>query len=167
MPCYHFTYHGHGTWMPDRAAGYVHRTRGLMSADPAMAQRYRRNQREPSVDFSEVQLHLLIDTIRLTTSHLDIRVHAIGADKTHIHVVVSWKGDRSFTGIRSSIRYAMTRALNQRFARRTWFSDQPSRKRVRNREHFNQLVTDYLPRHPIHWVEPSIAGRLRRPGADA
>jgi hypothetical protein len=43
MPCYLFTYHGHGTWLPDHARGYVRRKVGVLAADVEMARNYRGN----------------------------------------------------------------------------------------------------------------------------
>ena len=43
MPCYLFTYHGYGTWLPDRSRGYVRRKEGILPTDEApMAECYRK-----------------------------------------------------------------------------------------------------------------------------
>ena len=53
----------------------------------------------------------------------------------------------------------MTMRLNEQIAGRTWFSDSPSRKRVRDHEHFDYLVLSYLPSHDgLSWVN----GETRR-----
>lgn len=49
--------------------------------------------------------------------------------------------------MRASIRRALSTKLNQRFERRDWFADSPSRKRVREHEHFDYLMLSYLPDH--------------------
>ena len=57
--------------------------------------------------------------------------------------------------MRTSIRSALSRALNKQFGSRGtegWFSDSPSRKRVRDQEHFDYLVLEYLPGHSRSWV---------------
>ena len=55
--------------------------------------------------------------------------------------------------MRASIRSALTRALTEAFGKRKWFSDTPSRKRVRDQEHFDYLILEYIPKHKgITWV---------------
>ena len=41
MPCYHFTFHGYGTWMPDEDDGYVLRGKGHQPQDTVKAAQYR------------------------------------------------------------------------------------------------------------------------------
>jgi hypothetical protein len=43
MPCYLFTYHAYGSWMPDRVEGYVRRGQGILPRDTQMASLYYRN----------------------------------------------------------------------------------------------------------------------------
>ena len=66
----------------------------------------------------------------------------------------------------------MTRRLNRDKQRRTWFSEKASRKRVLNREHFDHLMTTYLPSHS-EWkwseahglfLEAEIEDRIEEPG---
>lgn len=153
MPCYLLTYHGYATWMPDHRRGYVHRTDGLKSSDPAMAQNYRRQMQERPVAFTPEMQRLLIDTARAAGSYLDARIHAVATEPTHVHVLVSWHGDRPWVRLRASVRSAMTRELNHRIGKRTWFADSPSRKRVGDRAHFEYLTSRYLPKHAVCWVE--------------
>lgn len=37
MPVYLFTFHSHGSWLPDRTQGYTRRQQGILPADPYMA----------------------------------------------------------------------------------------------------------------------------------
>jgi hypothetical protein len=79
--------------------------------------------------------------------------------------------------MRTSIRSAMSRAMNKTFGKRDWFSDSPSRKRVRDHEHFDYLALVYLPDHTHSWVrdedraaalerdqhrQPPVASRRKR-----
>jgi hypothetical protein len=52
MPCYLFTYHGHGTWLPDHERGYVRRKEGVLAADLQMASRYRSNFQDNAIEFT-------------------------------------------------------------------------------------------------------------------
>ena len=37
MPCYLFTFHAYGTWMPDREEGFVRREQGILPPDEELA----------------------------------------------------------------------------------------------------------------------------------
>ena len=154
MPCYHFTYHGYATWMPDRPRGYVHRTKGLQPRDPHMADRYRNNQRETTKWFGDEQIDVMFDVVREKQEHVNLTVHGMAADATHLHILVSWTSDKSFEKIRAGIMSSVTRALNDRFGKRTWISRNPSRKRVRDFGHFDYLLLEYFPKHLRHWGNP-------------
>jgi len=163
MPCYHFTFHGYGTWMPDRGRGYVRRTRGLQPRDEAMGRLYRGKQREPAAPFERAHVELLFATAREAAGALKAVVHGTGGDRTHVHVAMSWEHERPWKAMRTSLRGALTRALNARFGKRTWFSDSPSRKRVRDHAHFDWLMLEYFPEHRWHWVrEEDRAAAQRR-----
>lgn len=53
MPCFLFTYHAHGTWLPNRSRGYVKRGQGILPPDETMHQRYSQAMKEPKVNFDE------------------------------------------------------------------------------------------------------------------
>jgi len=153
MPCFLFTYHGHATWMPDHRRGYVHRQEGLKPSDPDMAARYRWNQKEPAVEFTPDQLQLAVATARESGSFIHSTIHAVFTEPTHIHVLVSWSHDRAAKSICASIRSAMTRALNDSFESREWFSDSPSHKQVKDLTHFHHLIREYCEKHSgAKWV---------------
>jgi REP element-mobilizing transposase RayT len=163
-----FSYHGHATWMPDRRRGYVHRQRGLQKSDSNMADAYRSKQREPEVAFTRDMQRLMIDTARVAAAHINAITHGIGCEPTHVHVLVSWRTTRSWMSMRKSMRYALTKALNERFGRREWFSDSPSRKHVNGYAHFDYLILEYLPEHKGEsWVreEDLVAAQKRKTGA--
>ena len=147
MPVYLFTFHGRGTWMPDHARGYVHRQRGLQPSDPHLAAAYRSRQHEPEVRFTIEQQKLIVDTAAATGPFLDARVRVVTCDPTHGHVLLSWKHSKGWPAMRRSIRTALSRSLNAIFGKRDWFAENPSRKQVRDFEHFDYLVLAYLPRH--------------------
>ncbi len=154
MPCYLFTYHGHGTWMPDHPRGYVRRKVGILAPDPRMADCYRQNQRVPTADFDISVQRILIDETVRAFHFQGLRGHFIATDHTHLHVLVSWKTPKTWKAVRQSIGTSLTRRLNKEFERRSWFAKQPSRKRVREQQHFEHLVRVYLPRHRgLKWHE--------------
>ncbi|MCK4872789.1 MAG: hypothetical protein KAS72_08705 [Phycisphaerales bacterium] len=147
MPCYLFTFHAYGTWMPDRPQGYVHHTSGLQPRDPAMAERYRAKQAAQMVNFTHQMQQCLVDAAIQAQTHVQTTVHAVATDPTHVHVLVSWNHARTWESIRRSLRHSFSRALNGQFTKRAWFAAQGSRKRIRDHAHFDHLTNVYLPDH--------------------
>lgn len=133
--------------MPDHPRGYVHRTRGLQRSDPNMGEAYRANQRGGTVYLISVMQRTIIATTREAMKHLDAELHAIACEPTHTHVLMSWKHDRVWKSMRGSLQSALSRALNKHFGKREWWAENPSRKRVKDREHFDYLMGEYLPKH--------------------
>jgi len=154
MPCYLFTYHGYGTWLPDHPQGYVRRKEGVLATDVRMAERYRSNQCEKTAEFDPSIQRTMIDAVVGACLHQGLRGHATATDPSHVHVLVSWHSDRSWQLVRRQLRSSITRKLNLDIERRSWFSKQPSRKRVKDRSHFEYLLQTYLPRHRgLKWSE--------------
>ena len=153
MPCFLFTYHGHATWMPDHGRGYVHRQLGLRPSDPDMADRYRWNQKEPTVEFTPEQLLLLVSIARDSGAHIDATIHAVFTEPTHVHVLVSWSSSRKEKSICACIRTAMSRAMNEKYGWHEWFSDNPSRRQILDMQHFKYLIREYCEKHlGAKWV---------------
>ena len=147
MPCYLFTYHAYGSWLPDRKRGYVRRKVGVLATDTRMAECYRRNIKQEVVKFDGQMQQSVIESASEAFKHQSMRGHAIATDPTHVHLLVSWKTDRSWKVVRRCLRTSLTRQLNRQFETRSWFAKQPSRKRIEDREHFEYLIGSYLPRH--------------------
>jgi hypothetical protein len=160
MPCYLFTYHGYGTWMPDRAQGYVKRNRGILAPDSAMAGRYRLAMAEEVVEFtSEIQLAIL-DVVLESREIQRFEVYFVSTEDTHVHLLVGWRDERSWLHMRSIIKSSISRHLNKVFGKREWTSEGGSRKRVKDRSHFDYLVGHYLPKHS-GWKWSPERGRFR------
>lgn len=160
MPCYLFTYHAYGSWLPDHPRGYVQRGRGVLPPDPEMAERYRGKLKQAIVHFdAHVQSHLIEGTLEACTCQ-EVTCHFIATEMTHLHVLVSWEMDRTWQIVRKQIRGNLTRRLNEAFKRQDWFSKSPSRKQVKDQEHFDYLVSSYLPKHSgLKWS--SVKGAHR------
>jgi hypothetical protein len=162
------TLHGHGTWMPDHPRGYVHRAHGLQPPDANMAAHYRARQTSRAVTFDQAAQTLMIEVARDAGPHIHAVVHGIGAESTHVHILMSWAHDRAWKAMRASLRSALSRALNFRIGRRDpegWFSDTPWVSWAEDEEHFDQLVLEYLPDHSRCWVRE--ADRLAAESRDA
>jgi hypothetical protein len=147
MPCYLFTYHTHGSWLPDHPRGYVRRHQGILPPDSVMATRYRANMKQKAVLFDNVVQRLLIDETIIAGTFQQFRCHFLATETTHFHALVSWKTERKWETVRAKLRESLTRRLNQEIRRAEWFSKSPSRKRVKDQRHFDYLVITYLPRH--------------------
>ena len=147
MPCYHFTFHAFGTWMPDKKKGYVKRKKGVLPHDVAMAQQYRANQKQSTVYFSKSHQKEITATLHVAGQHLDAVIHCIAIEPTHFHVIVSWSHEKTCDKMRRSIRSSLTRSLNAKFGKREWFVKSPSRKHVKDHDHFCYLIREYLPSH--------------------
>ena len=154
MPCYLFTYHAHGSWMPDRSRGYVHRGQRVLTSDTRMAKCYRRNLRQTAVSFDgQIQSELLAGT-RAACNCLTVRCHGIATDSSHVHLLVSWQSERRWESVSEAIKTSLSRRLNASVNRQKWFSKGASRKRVRDRAHFEYLMSTYLPDHRgLCWSE--------------
>jgi REP element-mobilizing transposase RayT len=162
MPCYLFTFHAYRSWMPDRPQGYVRRGEGALPPDDKQARWYERHASQAAVLFDQDIQRALIGAAPEAAAHQDFRLHCIATESTHVHVLVSWKDDRTWRRIRTGVKQSMTRTLNRTLGpraglpaategeeaeRRKWFSSGASRKRVRDREDFDYLINEYLPSH--------------------
>lgn len=160
MPAYHFTLHAYGTWLPNKPKGYVHRKQGIQPRDDALARCYRANQKQTTIHFTLDQQHEIAATLRVAGKHLDAIIHCIAIEPTHIHVVISWRHVRDAVSMRSSIKSAISRMLNERFGRRTWLCKGASRKQIKDHDHFCFLIRRYLPCHRgLFWLRE--ADRVR------
>ncbi|MEM6458853.1 MAG: hypothetical protein AAF710_05620 [Planctomycetota bacterium] len=155
MPCYLFTWHTYGSWMPDRPRGYVRRdVDGVLPKDDDAAKAYRERMRGDAVLLSGSEQKQVVAVLRSSAEPLSLRFHAVGVDPTHVHALVSWTDGRGWEAIRRSLRSSLTRGLNERVGKRVWFGRGGSRKRVVQPQHFDRLMRAYLPgHHAVFWRE--------------
>jgi len=147
MRCVLFTWHGYGTWLPDDPRGFVHRQRGLQRPNPTLASKYRQKQRWPAARFDNAHQRLIVETLRDAAGHLEITIHAVGTESTHVHALVSWWHDRTRESVNRSLRRALSLKLKEAFDDRPWFSQGASMKAVTRSDHFDHLLLRYLPAH--------------------
>jgi hypothetical protein len=133
--------------MPDRKRGYVKRKKGILASDDLMADMYRSVMTQDMVEFTgETQL-AIIDTVLESRSKQGFECYYIATEVSHAHLLVGWCDERTWRRMRSIIKSSLTRALSDTFGRREWFVEGGSRKRVKDRKHFEYLVSKYLPQH--------------------
>jgi REP element-mobilizing transposase RayT len=147
MPCYHFTFHGYGTWMPDEDEGYVVRKKGRLPQDLVAAAAYRELMTDEAITFGEAHQMTLIDEVHITAAKTNLRVHFVATEPTHLHAVVSWKDERPWLKVRTSLKSSLSRRMKRDHGRREWLSEGASRRKVVNQEHYDYLVCTYLPGH--------------------
>ena len=141
--------------MPDRKQGFVRRGRGIQPPDEELADQYRHNARHDSVVFDHRIQSVMIEEVQIACEKQHCRLHAAATDSTHLHALVSWSSQRTWMNVRSGIKSSLTRRLNRTNVRPGhWFSRSASRKRVRDRDHFDHLIQEYLPKHDgAQWYE--------------
>lgn len=154
MPCYFFTFHAYGTWLPDRKRGFIrHDGEGVHKQDIALGQTYKQQMKQDIVYFDHKAQQCMIQALLDAADIIDIRLHGIGTDTTHLHILTSWYGQRTW----EQLRYKLKRVLTYRLAelhQQQWFVRAGSRKRVKDHEHFNYLMHEYIPKHQGHkWFE--------------
>lgn len=148
MPCYLFTFHSYGSWLPDRSRGFVRRHQGMLPQDHDLATTYRRHMPQIAVHFDSAAQRAIIETLLDAASYLDCRVHAAATDNQHIHLIVSWRDERrGWEKTRASFKKSITIKLKSTYGKQRWLSRDASRKQVKDRSHFEYLVGEYLPNH--------------------
>ncbi len=148
MPCYLFTYHTYGSWLPDRPQGYVRRHEGILSQDKKLTQLYRKSMKQGEVSIGEEVQLIVIETLLKAAPHVDCRPHSIATDDQHIHLLVSWHDEhRGWEPTRASFKKSVTLRLKASHTNKKWLSRNASRKRIKERSHFDHLVSTYLPNH--------------------
>jgi len=148
MAVYLFTLHTYRSWMPDHAQGFVQPRRGILPTDPEMARHYEQRARGAAVRLDRAMCEAVVATVRQACERFGWRCHAVTAVWSHIHVLISWTGFRDPLKVRGLLKRTLTRALNEQAGcKKQWFARRGSRKRVRDRVHFEHLMTRYLPDH--------------------
>lgn len=147
MPCYLFTYHAHGTWLPNRKQGYVMRGQGILPPDERMHRFYATAMKKPVVSFgNDLQLELIRAAIG-AAPHQRFELYFVASDATHLHVLVGWRHNRRAKVVKSQLKWSLSHALNTRFGNRTWLVEGGSGQQVKGPQHFNHLRSIYLPKH--------------------
>lgn len=154
MPTYLFTFHGYGTWLPDREEGYVRPEQGLLPQDFIQAKAYRSRMHADEVLFDQTAQRVMIEELLIASQHQSLRLHYVATELTHIHVLVTWSDERPWEKVRSSVKSSLSRRLKLHLRKRNCLSEGGSRRLVSSDEHFDYLVQTYLPGHSgLKWSE--------------
>ncbi|MCC6581353.1 MAG: hypothetical protein IT440_13030 [Phycisphaeraceae bacterium] len=148
MPVYLYTLHAYRSWMPDHARGYVERRKGILAPNRDKAWNYRQLARYERMTFNGHLCRVLIEAAKQSVDRQKWRIHAATAVWSHVHVLLSWQEYRDAYRVRSVLKRTLTVSLRDATnQQRPWFSRAGSVKRVRDRAHFDRLMTSYLPGH--------------------
>jgi hypothetical protein len=157
MAVYLFTFHAYRSWNADRQQGYVRKDHeGILPRDPDMAAQYDRNAAQPPVIFDDHMQQVLVWIIHDACA----RLHYIVANPSHVHALVSWSEFQQWKSVSDKLKNLASLYLGRKCHApgRRWFVHEGSRKRVRDRKHFDHLVKVYLPKHQgLHWQEGNAA----------
>lgn len=149
MAVYHFTLHAYRSWRPDHPRGYVHHTNGLLPPDPVAAKWYDAHAKsEPTIFDEKVQRLLYRGTSEICRNR-NWRFHGGASDPTHFHVLVSWIEFVSCQDVLARMKNLLSYILGQeiRPRGRKWFVRGGSKRRVKDRGHFDYLLDKYFPDH--------------------
>mgnify|MGYP001795484515 CR=1 FL=1 len=155
MPVFLLTIHAYRSWNADRPQGYVRRGQGVLPRDNEVARAYDRNAVESPAVFDVVHQRAIAQLVAEACERRDWRLHAIACEPTHFHALVSWKDELQSTAVCAKLKNLVSRQLNLGLpTKRRWLSRGASRKQVKDRAHFDQLVFEYLPKHSgLVWTE--------------
>ncbi|MCA9236042.1 MAG: hypothetical protein KDA44_11255 [Planctomycetales bacterium] len=146
MPCYLFSWHGYGAWATERppvaAVG-----RQLLLPDQVVRDRYREPAADPAACFDDAAQRALIDQLQAAAAADGLRLHAVAAEPTGVHAVVSWGDPRPEGQVRRGLHDALAARLNTG-GERVWLSHRGRRRRIEDRTHFQHVTERILPRHP-------------------
>jgi len=159
MAVYHFTLHAYRSWSPSHPRGYTQRGKGYQPPDPKKAEEYDDCAKFPKVHFDQMVQEILILGAYDICQRRGWRLHAVGTDPSHVHVIVSWRGFRPWHDVMDKLKNILSLLLGRATGKagHRWFVANGSRKRVMNRDHLNYLVTQYLPDHPgVFWREGKL-----------
>lgn len=166
VPVYLITTHAYRSWSEGNPRGYVQRGQGLQKTNESLARWRSANAREAPARFSGDAQKMIAQVVSEIAVERNVRLHAHAATATHVHVLVSFKSPACTCGASrfcakgcEARRFveAFTTRLKQKMGQavakvngtsgRQWFSRGWDLTRIRDREHFDYMVSKYLPRH--------------------
>jgi hypothetical protein len=167
------TVHAYRSWREDDPRGHVQRGEGLRKPNASRAKWRAEHARNEPARFDRALQEIFVRVVEEIIKEFDFRLHAQSATRTHLHVLMSFRSPACTCGaskyclascparqLTEKYLARLKRKLGQAAAkhhntkRRPWLSRGWDITPVRNRDHFNYLVEEYLPKHAI--VEQGI-----------
>jgi REP element-mobilizing transposase RayT len=159
MAVYHFTLHAYRSWRPDHPRGYTKRGKGYQPPDPEQAKKYDERAKQDPAKFVLEAQRVIIRVSHEFCTERKFRLHAVGNEIGHVHLVMSWRGFCHWHEVMRRLKNILSMRLNRHFNCRgkRWFVRGASRKRVVSRAHLDRLLDKYLPDHPgLFWRESRV-----------
>jgi hypothetical protein len=156
MPAYLFTFHSYRSWNADHRRGFVQVDRGIQPPNAALARFYDQSAKQSPALFDANQQRVIVWIAWDSCNNRTWRLHAAAFEPTHAHILVSWQSSDTWQVVRGKLKNLIGWALSKELGHdgRRWMVRGASRKRVRDRNHFDYLMKTYLPRHGgIFWKE--------------
>lgn len=156
MAVYLFTLHAYRSWNADNPRGYVRQGQGILPTDHRQAGIYDSLATQEPALFSDTHQRVMAWIVADACHRRSWRLHYLSFEPTHVHILVSWLRFQEWPTVSGKLKNLMGLELGKYFScpGRQWFSEHGSRKRVRTRRHFEQLVKVYLPGHSgLKWCE--------------
>jgi hypothetical protein len=166
MPVYLCTTHAYRSWEEDHPNGYVQRDEGLKPPSENLRRWRSEHALHEPVRFSKELQSLIIDVVEHISIEKCARLHAVAATRTHVHSLISFRSPACICGvsehcwrncasrafaekfiIRAKQKCGQAIAQHQQTKGRPWFSRGWDLTPVRNKSHFDYLITTYLPKH--------------------
>jgi len=121
----------------------------VQPTNPALGESYRDAASDEPYEFDDLTQRFVIEVVRGVGVRHGWRVHAIVCEPTHLHLLVSWGSGEAWSTVRGKFKNIISLELSKRYDQkgRHWLSTGASRKRVKDRTHFDYLMKTYLPRH--------------------
>ena len=120
---YLITWTTYGTWLPGDQRGWVDRRKYGVQNGEEKLEKYARNiMQENSVVLNREERKETKEAIETTCNYKEWRIHALGVQSNHIHVVISTNGENPLQ-IRKTLKGYSTRTLKKiaRFSERKFF----------------------------------------------
>ncbi len=77
-----------------------------------MAQRYKEKANNPMQLLPRALQQASIEEVSFSCPQIQARLHGAATDPTHMHILVSWRTERSWMSIRSSLKTSLTKRLH-------------------------------------------------------
>jgi REP element-mobilizing transposase RayT len=150
VPVSLFTFHAFRSWRLDHPRGYVQRGQvGVQPPQPRLAAHREGRATRPAIEFSEVQRQCLINAAIEIAARRAWIVHAIAVTASHVHVLLRWEDQAADRQVRDTLKRLLGLALSCEAGStgHRWFSRGSDVTFVNDQDHFDRLISEYLPQH--------------------
>lgn len=149
MPVYHITYHAYGTWLPDREEGYYRHDEVHHAKDFDKANLYRNQMTQKPESFDEEMQKVLIAGTFDICKTRGWTFYGGATDNTHFHALIGSHEEVTAEEMSQKLKNLLSLFLGRLKSIRghKWFVHDDGICRVKDREHFDHLLTVYFPKH--------------------